>query len=59
MLTKLSTEDRLIGLSMLMTILGIGLGAILGIPYFLGITAIAVIVLLIIGCWFSRSQRLA
>jgi predicted branched-subunit amino acid permease len=59
LLTQLSTEDRLIGLSMLMTLVGIILGAIFANPNFIGITAILVIVLLLIGCRFSKSQRLA
>jgi hypothetical protein len=58
-LAKLSTEDRLIGLSLLMTFAGIGLGAIFGNPNFIGFTAILVIILLLTGWWFSRSQRLA
>ena len=59
MLAKLSNEDRLVGLSVLVTLFGIGLGAIFGIPNFLGFTAIGVIVLLLTGWWFSGSQRLA
>jgi hypothetical protein len=58
-LTKLSTEDRLIGVSMLMTLGGIILGAIFANPNFIGITAIVVIVVLITGCRFTKSQRLA
>jgi hypothetical protein len=59
LLTQLSTEDRLIGLSMLMTLAGIGMGAIFANPNFIGVTAILVIFLLLIGCRLSKSQRLA
>jgi hypothetical protein len=59
LLTQLSTEDGLIGVSMLMTLGGIILGAIFANPNFIGITAIVVIVVLITGCRFTKSQRLA
>jgi hypothetical protein len=59
LLTQLSKEDRLIGLSMLMTLVGIILGAIFANPAFIGVTAILVILVLLIGCRFYKSQRLA
>ena len=59
LLTQLRTEDRLIGLSMLMTLAGIGMGAIFANPNFIGVTAILVIFLLLIGCRLSKSQRIA
>ena len=57
-MTNLTQEDRLIALSMLLTVAGILLGALLREPNAFGLTALIVITLLIIGWAVSRSVRL-
>lgn len=59
MFAQLTAEDRLVGLSMIMTLSGIILGAIFSNPKFIGITALLVMVVLLIGWFRSRSARLA
>jgi hypothetical protein len=56
---QLTDEDRLVGLSLIMTLSGIILGAILSNPNFLGMTAVLVILVLILGWFPTRSTRLA
>ena len=59
MFTQLTAEDRLVGLSLIMTLTGIILGAIFSNPNAIGITALLVMVVLLIGWFRSRSARLA
>lgn len=59
MLPQISSEDRLIGLSIVITFSGIMLAALLGNPGIIGITAVVVILLLLIGWLRGRSDRLA
>jgi hypothetical protein len=56
---KLDPADRLIGASMLVTIGGIVLGAVLAEPRAFGIDALVVMALLIAGTFAIRSPRLA
>jgi hypothetical protein len=58
-LTQLTHEDRLVGLSLILTLAGILLGAVFRNPNFIGITAILAIVVLLLGWLRSRSTRLA
>jgi hypothetical protein len=55
----MSSEDRLIGLSIVITFSGIMLAALLGNPGIIGTTAVVVILLLLIGWLRGRSDRLA
>ena len=59
LLRMLSVEDRLIVVSMVVTIGGIVLGALLAEPRAFGIDALIVIGLLIVGWYVTRSPRLA
>ena len=59
LLRMLSVEDRLIGVSMVITIGGIVLGALLAEPRAFGIDALIVIGLLIVGWYVTRNPRLA
>jgi len=59
MLRALNSEDRLIISSIVLALGGVGLGALLAVPHFLGITALVVISLLIIGWRVTGSPRLA
>ena len=56
---QLTAEDRLVGLSLIMTLSGIILGAIFSNPNFIGMTAIVVILVLLLGWFLTRSSRLA
>ena len=59
MLSSLNNEDRLVGLSMLLTLGGISLGSAFEEPNFLGYTTLLVITILIIGSALTKSGRLA
>jgi hypothetical protein len=59
LLRSLNSEDRLIIGSLLLTLAGIILGALLAEPRLYGITALAVIGVLIMGYYLTRSPRLA
>ena len=59
LLRSLNSEDRLILGSLLLTLAGIIVGALLAEPRLYGITALAVIGMLIVGCYLTRSPRLA
>ena len=59
LLSALTSEDRLVIGSMAAALVGVGMGALLAAPHFFGITALAVISLLIIGWRVTRGPRLA
>ena len=59
LLRKLDVEDRLIVVSMVITIGGIVLGALLAQPRAFGVDALIVMGLLIVGWYVTRSPRLA
>lgn len=59
MLNALNTEDRLVIGSMIVTMAGIILGAVLHEPRSFGITTLIVIVMLLVGWGVTRSKRLA
>jgi hypothetical protein len=59
LLSSLNNEDRLIGLSMVLTLGGISLGSASKEPKFLGYTALLVITILILGWVLTKSGRLA
>ena len=59
LLRMLSVEDRLIVVSMVITMGGIVLGALLAEPRAFGIDALIVMGLLIVGWYVTRSPRLA
>jgi hypothetical protein len=57
--SSLNTEDFLVGLSVMLTVVGIILGAVFTNPRFIGYTALVVITLLIGGGCILRSSRLS
>lgn len=59
MFAQLTYEDRLVGLSIILTLAGIILGAVFRNPNIIGMTAILVIVVLLLGWVLTRSTRLA
>lgn len=55
----LTSEDRIVLGSLLLTLVGIALGALLGQARLFGITALAVFAVLLLGTLLTRSPRLA
>jgi len=58
LLEDLNQEDRMVGLSWLLTIAGIVLGAALGVPHAFGITSVVVILFLFYTWRITASPRL-
>ena len=58
LLSVLNTEDRIIIGSIALSLVGVGLGALLANPKALGITTLIVITIMLVGWYMTQSHRL-